>query len=224
LVDEHGNIIAGHGRFKAAGLLGLREVPVIVVTGLNEAEKRANKIADNAGWDRAVLAAELGELAAMLPEFKLNLDITGFEAAEIDSLMGDLVDREEDPADEIPALANKPITHLNDLWLLGPHRLLCGDATKVSRLANLMGGEVAAMMFTDPPYNVRIASVQGRGRIRHREFVRASGEMSRPEFTRFLASCLLLAAKHSVEGSIHFRLHGLAASRRDAGGGRRGLR
>jgi DNA modification methylase len=209
LTDEHGNILAGHGRFKAAELLGLREVPVIAVTGLNETEKRVlaladNKIAANAGWDRAVLAAELGELAVLLPECNLNIEITGFEPAEIDSLMGDLVDCEDDPADEIPVLANRAISRLDDLWLLGRHRLLCGDATKASDVSKLMGGKDAAMVFTDPPYNVRISSIQGRGRIRHREFVTASGEMSEAEFTRFLTDSLTLAAKHSADGSIHY--------------------
>ena len=108
LIDENGVILAGHGRYEAALLLGLREVPVIVVGGLGDAEKRAlaladNKIAANAGWDRQLLAAELGDLADLLPECELNLEITGFEAAEIDSLLGDLVDPELDPADDVPA-------------------------------------------------------------------------------------------------------------------------
>ena len=129
LTDEHGNILAGHGRFRAAELLGLREVPVIAVAGLNETEKRAlaladNKIAENAGWDRDFLAAELGELAILLPECNLDLEITGFAPAEIDTLMGDLVDREDDPADEIPAIAKQPVSRIGDFWLLGNHWLL----------------------------------------------------------------------------------------------------
>jgi DNA modification methylase len=209
LTDERGNIIAGFGRFKAAEFLDLREVPVIAISGLSEAEKRAfaladNKIAENAGWDRAVLAAELGELAVLLPECNLNIEITGFEAAEIDSLVGDLVDREDDPADEIAAPVGPAVSRIGDKWQLGHHRLLCGDATKASDVGKLMGGEQAAMEFTDPPYNVRISSVQGRGKIRHREFVSGSGEMSRPEYTRFLTDFLALSAKHSAEGSIHF--------------------
>jgi DNA modification methylase len=209
LIDENNVILAGHGRYQAALQLGLREVPVILITGLNDAEKRAlaladNKVAANAGWDRAVLAAELGELAVLLPESDLNIEITGFEPAEIDTLMGDLVDREQDPADELPVLAKQPVSRAGDLWVLGPHRLLCGDARQRCDVRKLMGGESAAMVLTDPPYNVRVSSIQGRGNIRHREFLAASGEMSREEFVRFLTDCLSLAAKHSAGGSIHF--------------------
>lgn len=209
LTDEDGNVVAGHGRLKAAELLKLREVPVIVVSGLTEAKRRAltladNKIAENAGWDRAILASELSELALLLPECNLGIAITGFEPPEIDSLMGDLADREDDPADEMPVVAPQAVSRLGDLWLLGPHRLFCGDATKASDVGKVMGNDLADMVFTDPPYNVRISSIQGRGRIRHREFVAASGEMSRKQFTRFLTQALSCAARHSVKGSIHF--------------------
>src|SRR5690349_10063624 len=175
LVDENFNVIAGHGRLKASELLGLREVPVMVMAGLSEGETRAlaladNKIAANAGWDRAILAAELGELAGLLPECNLDIDITGFEPAEIDALMGDLIDREQDPLDSIPEIEKVPISRRGDLWQLGNHRLLCGDARDETDMRPLMGRGSAAMVFTDPPYNVRISSVQGRGKIRHREF------------------------------------------------------
>lgn len=209
LADEQGNILAGHGRYKAAELLELREVPVVTVAGLRETEKRAlaladNKVAQNAGWDRGILAAELADLAVLLPEIDLSLDITGFEAAEIDGLAGDLTDREDDPADEAPAIAKAAVSQRGDLWQLGDHRLLCGDATKASDYTKLMAGQSAAMGFADPPYNVSIASVQGRGKIKHREFVKASGELSRPEFIRFLRQFIRLAAKHSAEGAIHY--------------------
>jgi DNA modification methylase len=209
LIDENGVILAGHGRYEAALLLDLQEVPVIVVAGLSDAEKRAlaladNKIAANAGWDRAALAAELGELAGLLPECDLNIEITGFEIAEIDTLMGDLVDNEQDPANEVPDPTGQPVTRTGDLWLLGPHRLLCGDARQSGDMRKLMASKPAAMVFTDPPYNVRVSSIQGRGKIKHREFVAASGEMSPEEFIRFLGACLSLAAKHSAAGSIHY--------------------
>jgi DNA modification methylase len=209
LIDEDGVILAGHGRYEAALLLGLREVPVIVVAGLREAEKRAlaladNKIAANAGWDRAVLAIELGELADLLPECNLDIDITGFEPAEIDALMGDLVDPEQDPVDDLPEIAKKPVSRIGDLWVLGEHRLLCGDSREAAHIRQLMLRASAAMVFTDPPYNVRVSSIQGRGKIKHREFLAASGEMSTEQYTGFLVSALSLAAKHSVSGSIHF--------------------
>ena len=209
LTDENGVVIAGWGRCLAGKRLGLQQVPVIVLTGLSDAEKRAlaladNKIAANAGWDRAVLAAELGELAHLLPECNLDLSITGFEPGEIDILMGDLVDPEQDPADDLPIIQQQPVSRPGDLWKLDRHRLLCGDARKAHDVAKLMGTERAAMVFTDPPYNVRVVSVQGRGKIKHREFAVASGEMTPEQFSRFLIECLSLAAKHSADGSIHY--------------------
>src|SRR5689334_4291804 len=209
LVDDSFNMIAGDGRYQAATRLGIRQVPVMVLTGLGEAEKRAlaiadNKIAANSGWDRATLAAELGQLSALLPECGLDLEITGFEPAEIDALMGDLVDPEQDPADEAPAREQQPVSRRGDLWKLGPHRALCGDAQNDGDLRKLFGRGRATMMFTDPPYNVKIASVQGRGKIRHREFIAASGELSSEEFTRLLRESLTLGAKYSLDGAIHF--------------------
>jgi len=209
LVDENNIVIAGFGRYQAAKLLGLREIPVIVKLGLSDAEKRAlaladNKIAANSGWDRIQLATELGELAALLPECNLNLEITGFESAEIDTLMGDLIDSEQDPADDLPPPATKVVSRRGDFWLLGDHRLYCGDARQTADFRKLMGRDHAAMVFSDPSYNVRIADVQGRGKIRHREFVAASGEMSSREFTAFLMDSLALAATHSADGSIHY--------------------
>ena len=170
LVDENYVVIAGHGRLLASRLLGLREVPVMVLAGLSEGQKRAlaladNKIAANAGWDRPILAAELAELATLLPEFDLNMDITGFEPAEFESLMGDLVDPEIEPLDVIPEISDKAVSRTSDLWILGSHRVLCGDAREATDMAALMARKRAAMVFTDPPYNVRIASVQGRGRL-----------------------------------------------------------
>jgi DNA modification methylase len=209
LVDEANLILAGHARYLAALTLGLRKVPVIVISGLSEGKKRALSLADNriplnAGWDRKLLAAELGELAALLPECNLSIDITGFEAPEVDALLGDLVDPEHDPADELPPSAEVPVSRKGDLWQLNEHRLLCGDATAAADLRRLMERQRAAMVFTDPPYNVRISSVQGRGRIKHRDFAQASGEMSPSQFTRFLRTSLRLAAKHSSSGSIHY--------------------
>src|ERR1700737_1728256 len=123
LIDECGNILCGVGRWLAAQKLKLAEVPVITITGLSDTKKRAlvladNKIAANAGWDRKILAAELGELAVLLPEIDLSLQITGFETGEIDSLMGDFVDPERDPADELPQLADKSVSNPGDLWQL----------------------------------------------------------------------------------------------------------
>jgi DNA modification methylase len=209
IIDENNVILAGHGRWLAAKHLGLQRVPVVVLSGLSDAERRAylladNKLVEKAGWDRSALALELKELAPLLADAGLDIHLTGFEPAEIDALMDDLIDPEEDPADELPEIGKRPISRKGDLWLLGRHRLLCADARQARDVRKLMGGECAAMVFTDPPYNVRISSIQGRGKIQHREFVAASGDMSREEFIRFLVDCLSLAAKHSAEGSIHF--------------------
>ena len=209
LVDENFQIIAGHGRHAAAVALGLRQVPVYVMAGLSEIEKRAlaladNKIAANAGWDRQILADEIGELAALLPQCNLSIEITGFEVAEINSLLSDLADREQDPTDEIPVIERQAVTREGNLWVLGNHRILCGDARNARAVAKLMGSECASMVFADPPYNIRIASVQGRGKIKHKEFAVASGELTPAQFTAFLIECLQLAAKHSADGAIHY--------------------
>jgi DNA modification methylase len=209
IVDESNIILAGHGRYEAALQLGLLEVPVIVVAGLSDVEKRAlaladNKIAENAGWDRKRLAEELAELANLLPECNLGLEITGFAPAEIDGLLGDLVDPELDPADEVFPPAKTATTKIGDLWELGPHRLLCGDAASAEDVRRLMDAESAAMVITDPPYNLPIRKVQGRGRTKHGDFAQASGEMSPARYTRFLQASLSFAAKYSVDGAIHF--------------------
>jgi DNA modification methylase len=209
VADQQLIIQSGHARVEAGKTLGLRTVPVVILSGLSDAERRAYSLADNkltelAGYDRPALAVELRGLAPLLEEAGLNIELTGFEPAEIDSIMGDLVDSEQDPLDEIPEVAKTAVSHRGDLWLLGQHRLFCGDATDAANVRKLMGRERAAMVFTDPPYGVRIASVQGRGKVRHREFLMGSGEMSREEHTRFLSDSLALAVKHSMNGSIHF--------------------
>ena len=209
LADESHNIIAGHARFEAAKLLHLTEVPVIRVPALTDAQKRAlaladNKIALNSGWDAEILAAELEELSVLLPECGLNIEITGFEAAEFDNLMVDLRDSEVAPDEVIPPLDEKTFVLPGDLWLLGPHRLICGDARQPRNFETLMNGRKAAMVFTDPPYNLEVRSFQGRGKIKHREFDVASGEMTSATFTEFLADTLSHCAAHSQDGSIHF--------------------
>lgn len=209
LVDEDGIIICGYGRYLAALELGLKEVPTIVMSGLSDAKKRLltiadNKIPTNAGWDYPVLAAELGELAVLLPECQLNIELSGFEAAEIDSLMSDHLDSEREPGDVVPEMETKAVSRIGDLWTLSKHRLLCGDSREPGHIKTLMGTARAFMVFTDPPYNVRVSSIQGRGRIKHREFAAASGEMSRAQFTEFLTQWMHLTARYLEDGSIVF--------------------
>jgi DNA modification methylase len=208
IVDERGTIVAGHGRVEAAKLIGLAEIPVVRLSHLSRTELRAymladNKLAEKAGWDRELLAAELQELTTLLPDLGLDISITGFEPGEIDSLMADFGDR-PDPADEIPAL-QPAVARSGDLFVLGRHRLLVGDARRDESFATLMAGQQAEMSFLDPPYNVKIhGHVGGRGRIKHREFACASGEMTNDQFTAFLEETLGLCARHSVDGAIHF--------------------
>ena len=211
LIDENAMIIAGHGRLTAAKLLGLSKVPVIVLKGLSEAKKRAllladNKIAENAGWDRERLAIELPELAELLIDEELDISITGFEPVEIDQIVSDFEEDSADPADAIDGAwgSHQVVSRPKDLWQLGNHRLLCGDARNGDHLDRLMCRERAAMAFLDPPYNVRIRGVVGRGRVKHSEFAMASGEMSPSEFTAFLEETLGTAARVSRDGAVHF--------------------
>ena len=211
LIDDDGVIIAGHGRYEAAKLLDLREVPAIKVRGLSEAKRRAlaladNRIGESAGWDRELLAVELPELAEILVVEGLDVSITGFSAVEIDQLTTDFEDDASDPDDTVDAkwLPAAPLSKPGDLWELGKHRLLCGDARNADHVARLMGDARAAMAFLDPPYNVRVRDIIGRGQIKHAEFAMASGELSRAEFIAFLRTTLAQAAEVSRPGSVHF--------------------
>lgn len=202
-------VLAGHGRLAAARLMGLRRVPVIIVSDLSEAQTRAfmladNKLAEMAGYDRPKLAAELQALAPLMEQADLEFSLTGYEMPEIDRLLGDLSDPEADPADLPVPLASAVVSRIGDLWLLGQHRLLCGDARKASSYKALMLSSVATMVITDPPYNVPIATVQGRGRVKHGNFAEACGEMDAAQFIAFLKESLGLAVRYSIDGAIHF--------------------
>src|ERR1700733_8911073 len=158
------------------------------------------------GWDEELLALELKEL--MAADIDFSIDVTGFSIAEVDQLVEGLAPEEGgDPADDqLPDPAQVPSRcQLGDIWRLGPHRLVCGDALDPAVVRTLMDGEKAEMVFTDPPYNVAIdGNVSGLGKIRHRKFAMASGEMTRNEFVTFLSSGFANLAAHSSDGSIHF--------------------
>jgi DNA modification methylase len=211
LLDEHGVLLAGHGRLEAAKLLRLKAIPAIVIDGLSDARKRAllladNRIAQSAGWDRERLARELMSLPDLLIDDGLDITLTGFEPAEIDALLADFAEEGADPADALdPAqFAGPQVSQSGDFWQLGKHRLLCGDARDASHLNRLMGSERAHMAFLDPPYNVRVRDIGGRGQVKHQEFVMASGEMSQSAFTRFLTDTLVQAGSVSIDGAVHF--------------------
>ncbi len=153
LADGTNGIIAGHGRVLAARKLGLERVPVIELAHLTEAQKRAyiladNRLAENAGWDRELLSLELGDLS----ELGIELGDLGFDGAELDALLGygDADAREE----ETPEAPVDPVSRPGDLWQLGPHRLLCGDATDSEVVTRLLNGVEPHLMVTDPPYGV----------------------------------------------------------------------
>jgi DNA modification methylase len=210
IVNDRGQIIAGHGRFEAAKLLGLKIVPVIRLTDLNETEIRAymladNKLAQNAGWDREVLALELEQLQIAFPEINLDLAITGFDPGEVDSIMVDFAEDRANPADELPELETDVTARMGDLFILGRHRLIVGDARDEQAFVRLMQSNLAEMAFLDPPYNVRIdGNAAGHGRIKHREFSCASGEMTPDQFVRFLETTLGMCARFTIDGGITY--------------------
>jgi DNA modification methylase len=211
LIDENRTILAGHGRYAAAQLLGMTEVPVIEVMGLSSAKKRAlaladNKIGANAGWDREVLALELPELAELLLAEDCDISITGFAPVEIDQLATDFEEDASDPADALDPkwTTAAAVSNPGDLWQLGHHRILCGDARDRATLARLVSESRAAMAFCDPPYNRRVRDIVGRGRAKHSEFAMGSGELSRTNFVEFLKESLAAAAAVSREGAVHF--------------------
>ncbi len=210
LVSDDGEIIAGHGRFEAAKLLGLRKVPTLALSHLSDAERRAyvladNKLALNAGWDREMLAIELQGLI----DLDFNVELTGFSLAEVDLVLDEAGDGDPDgsdaPEDHVPEMAGTPVSLMGDVWLLGRHRLLCGDARRSDDLALLMQNERADMVFTDPPYNVKIdGNVCGLGSVKHREFAMATGEMSEDQFVRFLTETLGNMGIVMRDGAIAF--------------------
>jgi DNA modification methylase len=204
LIDEELVIIAGHGRLMAAKALGLAEAPTITLVGLSDGQKRAlrladNKIALNAGWDLDLLKVELQDLSAL--EIDLDLSLTGFSIGEIDVVLDD----GGDPDDEvIPAIPQTPRTRPGDIWVLGEHRIGCGDGRDLDFLKHVLGDGVQVdAAFLDPPYNVAIngfANAKGR----HREFAMASGEMDEAQFRDFLTATLGACAQVSRDGAVHF--------------------
>ena len=209
LIDRENTILAGHGRVEAAKLLGLETVPCLRIEHMTPEQKRAyviadNKLALNAGWDEDLLAEELEALSTLDLDFDVTL--TGFSIAEIDSLI-EAKDPEEpgDPADDVLVIEAPRRVQPGDVWKLGVHRLICGDALDPGVVGLLMDGQGARMVFSDPPYNVPIEGHVGNsGKMKHREFAMAAGEMSVSEFTTFLCTAFRNMADASLDGSIHY--------------------
>jgi DNA modification methylase len=209
LVDRSRQIIAGHGRYEAAKLSGHTQVPVIFLDHLTETQAKAymladNKLTDRSSWDDGKVAVQLKELSDLALDF--DIEAIGFELPEIDFRIQSLDTSDAaDNADEFEAATGPAVSMAGDLWLLGPHRLCCGNALEATPYATLMEVEKAAAVFTDPPYNVKIdGHVSGNGSIAHREFAMASGEMTEEEFTDFLTASMKAICAHTTPGALIF--------------------
>jgi DNA modification methylase len=206
------NLIAGHGRLLACKLLGITQVPTIYIDHLSEQQRRAfmladNRLTENSEWDRQLLGDQLQILCEA--EIDFDVEATGFEMAEIDLMIEGLApahEGDDDPADALPEIPpGIRVSKAGNLWLLGRHRLLCGDALNEDSYSKLMEGRRAAVVFSDPPYNDRIDGyVAGFGKIHHSEFIMAAGEMSESEFMEFLFKTFRNLARNSEAGSLHF--------------------
>lgn len=203
IVDGDNGIIAGHGRIMAARILGLESLPCIEAAHLTEAQRKAymladNKLALNAGWDNDLLRVELGELG----EMGFDLDLTGFSVDEIEAL-----EVEPEPAqgltdeDAVPEPPDKPVTVDGDVWLLGGHRLMCGDSTSIDAVERLMAGEKADMLITDPPYNVDYA-----GKTKEALTIK-NDAMGDSQFRQFLRDSYASADSVMKPGAVFYIWH-----------------
>jgi DNA modification methylase len=209
LVDAQKVIIAGHGRVAAAKLLGIEQVPTIRLEGLSEDQVRAyiiadNRLAERAGWDHSILAIELQHLLTI--DGDLDVTVTGFEVPEIDLILEQAGTPNTDKDDSFQIdRASDVVTQPGDMWVLGKHKIVCGNSLESSTYKTLFESRKAQIAFLDPPYNLRIdGNVSGHGGIQRREFLMASGEMTEAEFTAFLAASLRFASRHTSSGSVHF--------------------
>lgn len=202
LIDETNSLIAGHGRLLAAGRLGMEKVPAIVLEGLSTAQKKAlvladNKLAENAGWDDELLKVEL----LGLKELEFDLDLTGFDDLEIASILGtDLTDglTDDDEAPEVPEI---PVTKQGDVWVMGPHRVLCGDATSRDDVERLMDGQLVDLLLTDPPYNVDYTG-------KTKDALKIQNDMmADTEFRSFLKDSFVTADSVMKKGAAFYVFH-----------------
>lgn len=209
IVDDGSLLLCGHARVEAAQQAGMTTVPAIRVKHLDEFQKRAFTIADNrlaelASWDEVLLKKEL----QFLTECDIDFDFSsiGFETPELDIILNGSTSADVEE-DKIPTVCSDrvPVSKLGSLWLLGDHRLYCGDALQPSSSRALLGDERAQLVFADPPYNVRInGHVGGSGAVKHREFPMASGEMTQAEFATFLGKAFENLVSFTTDGAIHF--------------------
>lgn len=207
VIDDDDMIAAGHGRWQAAKKLGLKDVPVIRARFLTDADRRAfalaeNRISELSSWNEDLLANELN----ILFEDGYNLEITGFSTGDLDFSSPSETEKSDPEMIELPDPSATAVSRLGDLWLIGPHRLYCGNARNPESYERVLMGGVASMVFADPPFNVKIdGHVSGLGKQRHREFAEASGEMTQAEFTAFLRIVFRNCVRFSTNGSIHYQ-------------------
>jgi site-specific DNA-methyltransferase (adenine-specific) len=202
LIDETGNIIAGHGRVMAAQKLGLDDVPCMTATGWSEAKRRAyviadNKLALNAGWDDEMLRVEFGELR----DLDFDLTLTGFDDAEIDALFPTEVTQGLTDDDAVPDAPEVPVTVEGDVWVLGRHRLMCGDSTSIEHMERLCEGQLVDMWITDPPYNVAY-----EGGTKEKLTIK-NDSMSNDAFRQFLRDAYSAADAVMKKGAVFYIWH-----------------
>jgi len=212
LVDEDGVILSGHARTAAALELNLPEIPTRVIAGLAPSMKRAlvvadNKLAELSTWDEALLRKEL----ELLIKDDFDIEVTGFDTAELDLMFAPAEttqgsDPDDLQAEDVPPDGPEPsvVSRPGDLWRLGNHLLLCSDALDPASYDRLLRGELAQLTVTDPPYNLAAKQISGGGKVKHKDFAMAAGEMSPSEFTAFLGGAMSLMRHHSQDGAIVF--------------------
>jgi hypothetical protein len=206
VVDRRNRVVAGWGLVLAARRLGLDEVPAVIISDLGEAELRLlrlalNRLAEDSSWDENVLKLEFNDVLEISND--LDLTVSGFEMGEIDRILSDGIEEE----DALPVVdeAAPPITKPGDLWRLGDHGLLCGDALAEESYRRLMGGDRAQMVLSDPPWNIPIEdNVSGLGAVKHKDFAMACGEMTPAEFVAFLTTFFSFVVAHSQEGALNY--------------------
>ena len=201
LIDAEDGIIAGHGRVLAARKLGLEKVPCIRLAHLSETQKRAyviadNKLALNSGWDEEMLGLELADLR----EVDFDLDVVGFDESELANLLAETTEGETDP-DEVPEPPVDPVTVLGDVWVMGKHRLLCGDSTSIDDLRKLCGDRDVDMWLTDPPYNVAY-----EGKTKDALKIQ-NDSMGDDQFRQFLRDAYVAADAVMKQGAVFYIWH-----------------
>lgn len=212
VVDGSNKILSGHGRYAAAKLLGATHVPVIRLEHLTPEQARIfsiadNRLVENSDWDDELLAEILLDLSNA--NLDISLELTGFSVTEMDLRIDSHLEEKSDkpdPADQIIEQRGPIISRFGDVWSLGRHRIICGNSLEESTYSMLMNGLKAHMVISDSPFNVKInGHVGGNGKVKHKEFQFASGEMSQEEFTQFLTQAFRLQSKYSVDNSVHYQ-------------------